>query len=171
MHRVMSSLHHFLPTPRFGGLRPRRPLCSHESRSWRQSRRSGGRLAEKENMSRETTNLGRLGGLQTFRDSLNNNSSSLPHLEVSRLRYEELVDQGLRAGEPAGRFDGGEAGCLEAAHGGTDGGGAPGHGAASGGEAAFRHPGREAGRVQRQAVPRRRKKAAPATTAPAKPTE
>ena len=42
-------------------------------------------------MSRETTNLGRLGGLQTFRDSLNNNSSSLPHLDGSRVRYEELV--------------------------------------------------------------------------------
>ena len=51
-------------------------------------------------MSRETTNLGRLGGLQTFRDSLNNNSSSLPHLDGSRVRYEELV---IRATELVSR--------------------------------------------------------------------
>ena len=42
-------------------------------------------------MARETTNLGRLGGLQTFRNALNNNSGDLPHLEGSRAMYEVLV--------------------------------------------------------------------------------
>ena len=42
-------------------------------------------------MARETTNLGRLGELQTFRNALNNNSGDLPHLEGSRAKYEELV--------------------------------------------------------------------------------
>jgi hypothetical protein len=51
-------------------------------------------------MARETTNLGRLGGLQNFRSSLNNNSSSLPHLEGSRAQYEELV---IKASELANR--------------------------------------------------------------------
>src|SRR5436309_14201927 len=42
-------------------------------------------------MARETTNLGRLGGLQTFRNALNNNSGDLPYLEGSRAMYEVLV--------------------------------------------------------------------------------
>jgi hypothetical protein len=42
-------------------------------------------------MARETTNLGRLGELQTFRNALNNNSSDLPQLEGSRAMYEVLV--------------------------------------------------------------------------------
>lgn len=51
-------------------------------------------------MARETTNLGRLGELQTFRSALNNNSSGLPHLEGSRAQYEELV---IKASELANR--------------------------------------------------------------------
>ena len=46
-------------------------------------------------MARETTNLGRLGELQTFRNALNNNSGALPHLEGSRAKYEELVVKAL----------------------------------------------------------------------------
>ena len=44
-------------------------------------------------MPRETTNLGRLGGLQKFRNALNNNSGALQHLEGSRARYEEMVNK------------------------------------------------------------------------------
>jgi hypothetical protein len=44
-------------------------------------------------MARETTNLGRLSALQKLRKALNNNGGSLPQLEGSRARYEELVDK------------------------------------------------------------------------------
>jgi hypothetical protein len=44
-------------------------------------------------MTRETTNLGRLGALQKLRKALSNNGGSLPHLEGTRARYEELVDK------------------------------------------------------------------------------
>jgi len=42
-------------------------------------------------MARETTNLGRLGELQTLRNALNNNSGGLPHLDGSRVLYEGMV--------------------------------------------------------------------------------
>lgn len=42
-------------------------------------------------MPRETTNQGKLGRLQKFRDALNANSASLPHLDGSRIELDELV--------------------------------------------------------------------------------
>ena len=42
-------------------------------------------------MGRETTNLGKLGGLQKFRTALAANSGLLPHLEGSRTQYEGMV--------------------------------------------------------------------------------
>jgi len=53
-------------------------------------------------MPRETTNLGRLGELQTFRTALNNNSTDLPHLDGSRALYEDMV---TKAAELANRQD------------------------------------------------------------------
>jgi hypothetical protein len=42
-------------------------------------------------MARETTNLGRLGAVQHLRSALKNNGGSLPHLEGSLARFDELV--------------------------------------------------------------------------------
>jgi hypothetical protein len=46
-------------------------------------------------MSRETTTMAKLGGLQRFRDALSTNSGSLPHFEVSRTQYEAMVTRAL----------------------------------------------------------------------------
>lgn len=42
-------------------------------------------------MARETTNTGRLGGLQRFRDALNANREILQHLESSLSQYDAMV--------------------------------------------------------------------------------
>ena len=56
----------------------------------------GERLPEREEaMSRETTKLGKLGSLQTFRDALNANKEALPHLEVSLTQYDGMVTKAL----------------------------------------------------------------------------
>jgi hypothetical protein len=46
-------------------------------------------------MARENTKLGKLGSLQTFRDALNANSESLPHLEGSLKQYDGMVTRAL----------------------------------------------------------------------------
>ncbi len=51
-------------------------------------------------MARETTNVGKLGGLQRFRDALSTNREILPHLEGSRTQYDTMV---IRALELANR--------------------------------------------------------------------
>jgi hypothetical protein len=54
-------------------------------------------------MAQERTNTAKLGGLQRFRDALNANSESLPHLEVSRVQYDSMVTeaQGLMSQQGA----------------------------------------------------------------------
>ncbi len=46
-------------------------------------------------MARETTNTGRLGGLQRFRDALSTNREILLHLDVSLTRYDGMVARAL----------------------------------------------------------------------------
>lgn len=46
-------------------------------------------------MARETTNVGKLGELQKFRDALNANSGALPHLEGNRTQYEGIVTKAM----------------------------------------------------------------------------
>ena len=48
-------------------------------------------------MSKETTQKGKLGDLQRFLSSLTVNSSELPHLEATRLRFAELLAQAQEA--------------------------------------------------------------------------